>query len=80
MWRRIIEAVPVDADRDQHGLADDHAGFAHPLVARVEDQIGEGFGQRTAGELCQARIQPLVDRTNRGEVPSTGQGPVNFTR
>src|ERR1700731_1993775 len=43
--QHLTAAVPVDADRDQHRLAGDHAGLAHPLVARVEDQIGEGFGQ-----------------------------------
>jgi hypothetical protein len=32
-----------------------------PLVTCVEDQIWEGFGQRTVGELRQARVQPLVD-------------------
>ena len=59
----LAAAVPIDADRDQHRLAGDHAGLANPLVARIEDQIGEGFGQRATGELCQARIQPLVHRT-----------------
>ena len=59
-------AVPVDADRDQDRRAGDHAGLAHPLIARVEDQIGEGFGQRAAGKLRQARVQPLVHRTDRG--------------
>jgi hypothetical protein len=33
----LAPAVPVDADRDQHRLADNHASFVHPLVARVED-------------------------------------------
>ena len=64
--QHLAPAVPVDANCDQYCLADDHAGFTNPLVARVEDQIGEGFGQRTAGELRQARIQPLIDRTDRG--------------
>ena len=59
-------AVPVDADRDQDRRAGDHAGLAHPLIARVEDQIGEGFGQRAAGKLRQARVQPPVHRTDRG--------------
>jgi hypothetical protein len=49
--QHLAAAVPVDADRDQHGLADDDPGLAHPLVARVENQVGKGFGQRTTGEL-----------------------------
>ena len=51
----LAAAVPVNADRDQHRLAGDHAGLAHPLIARVEDQIGEGFGQRATGKLRQTR-------------------------
>ena len=42
--QHLAPAVPVDADRNQHGLADDHASLSHPLIARVEDQIGKGFG------------------------------------
>jgi hypothetical protein len=61
----LAAAVPVDADRDQHRLAGDHAGLAHPLIARVEDQIGEGFGQGATGKLRQTRIQPLVHCTDR---------------
>src|SRR5215472_14150442 len=40
--QHLAPAGPVDADRDQHRLADDHAGLAHPFVARVEDQIRRG--------------------------------------
>jgi hypothetical protein len=61
----LAPAVPVDADRDQHRPADDDAGLAHPFVARITDQIRKGFGQGTAGILCQTRIQPLVDRADR---------------
>ena len=64
--QHLAAAVPVDADRDQHRLAGDHAGLAHPLIARVEDQIGEGFGQGPPGKLRQARIQPLVHGADRG--------------
>jgi hypothetical protein len=32
---------------------------------RVEDQIGEGFGQRAVGELRQTRGQSLVYCTDR---------------
>src|ERR1700732_331112 len=63
--QHLTAAVPVDADRDQHRLAGDHAGLAHPLIARVEDQIGEGFGQGATGKLRQTRIQPLVHCTDR---------------
>src|SRR6516164_9704536 len=61
----LASAIPVDADRDQHRLADDHAARAHPFVARVEDQIGKGFGQWPAGKLRHTGIHPLVDRTDR---------------
>src|SRR6516162_6208598 len=63
--QHLAPAVPVDADRDQHRVARNNAGFAYPLVARVEDQIGQGFGQGPAGKLRQARIQSLVDRADR---------------
>ena len=33
----LAAAVPVDADRDQHRLAGDHAGLAHSLVTRIQD-------------------------------------------
>ena len=59
--QHLAATVPVNADRNQHRLADDDAGFAHPLVTGVEDQIRECFDQRTSGELRQARIQPLLD-------------------
>src|ERR1700742_3251546 len=36
------------------------------IAAKVDLQVGKGFGQRTAGELRQTVIQPLVDRTDRG--------------
>src|SRR5215469_4464566 len=54
----LTAAIPVDADCDQHRLADDYAALAHPFVAGVEDQIRKGFGQRTASKLRQTRIQP----------------------
>src|ERR1700760_1355542 len=43
--QNLAAAIPIDADRDQYRLADDHPSLAHPFVARVEDQIREGFGQ-----------------------------------
>ena len=54
--QHLAAAVPVDADRDQHRLADNHAALAHPFVARIEDQIRKGFGQRTAGKLRQKLV------------------------
>jgi hypothetical protein len=50
----LAAAVPVDADRDQHRLAGDHTGLAHPLIARVEDQIG--VKQRGSGTRNQRPI------------------------
>jgi hypothetical protein len=31
-----------------------HPGLAHPLIARIEDQIGKRLGQGTPGKLRQA--------------------------
>jgi hypothetical protein len=62
--QHLTAAVPVDANRDQHRLAGDHAGLAHSLVTRIQDHIGEGFGQRAAGKLRQAVILSAVDRTD----------------
>jgi hypothetical protein len=33
--------LPIDADSNQHRMAGDDAGLAHPLIARVEDQWAE---------------------------------------
>jgi hypothetical protein len=51
-------AVPIDADRNQHRLADNHPCLEHPLIARVEDQIGDGFGQAAASKLRQSDTIP----------------------
>jgi hypothetical protein len=51
--RQHLTAVfPIDADRNQHPC------LAHLLIARVEDQIGDGFGQAAAGKLRQSDIIP----------------------
>ena len=63
----LAPAVPIDADRDQHRLADDDAALPHPFVARVKDQIGKGFDQWTAGKLRQTGIQPLVALIDEAE-------------
>src|SRR5438552_6218077 len=63
--QHLAAAVPVDTDRDQYRLAGDHTGLAHPLVARIEDQIGKGFGQGAAGKLRETSVPPLVHCTDR---------------
>src|SRR5690242_20937127 len=67
--QHLTAAVPVDADRDQHRLSGDHAGLAHPLIARVEDQIGEGFGQAATGKLRKLASSPsfiaLIDEAEK---------------
>jgi hypothetical protein len=62
----LAPVIPVDADRDQHRLADNHAGLAHPLVARIQDQIGEGFGQGTAGECRVGKLELRVPQDREG--------------
>src|SRR5215831_12179470 len=77
----LAAAVPVDADRDQNCLADDYPALAHPFIAGVEDQIGKGFGQGTAGKLRQTGIQSLVDRTDRrGRKAVARNGPSGRTK
>src|SRR5438094_4941304 len=61
----LAPAVPVDADRDQHRLADHDAALAHLLVAGIDDEIGKGLIKPPAGKGGQARIEPLVDRRDR---------------
>src|ERR1700759_373356 len=39
----LAAAIPVDADRDHHRLADNHAALAHPFVARIEDLVRKSF-------------------------------------
>src|SRR3546814_2779675 len=58
-------AVPVDADRDQHRLASNHAAFAHFLVAGIKDQIRERLVEAALGKGRQAAIELLVDRRDR---------------
>src|SRR3546814_1609928 len=58
-------AVPVDADRDQHRLASNHAAFAHFLVAGIKDQIRERLAEAALGKGRQAAIELLVDRRDR---------------
>jgi hypothetical protein len=54
-------AVPADRHRNQHRLAADHPGLAHPLITRIEDQVRVGLLEPALGKLRQAGIQPLVD-------------------
>src|SRR5213080_1259180 len=60
----LTPAVPVDADRDQHRLADNHAGLAHPLVARIQDQIEEA-------EKLWPHSSSVIALTLRVETPCT---------
>src|ERR1700730_10749807 len=39
----LAATVPVDADGNQHGMADNHSGLAYALVAGIDDQVGEDF-------------------------------------
>jgi Transposase domain (DUF772) len=61
----LAPPIPVDADCDQHRLAHDDAGFAHLLVAGVEDEVGERRLKRAFGKGLQALVQTLVDGRDR---------------
>ena len=58
--------VPVDSDRDQHGLARDHAALAHLLIPGVEDEVGKGLFEGTLGKGFEALVQALVDGGDGG--------------
>ena len=57
---------PVDADRDQHGLARDHAALAHLLITGVEDEVRERLGKGARGKGVEAHVQALVDGGDGG--------------
>ena len=50
----LAATVPVDADRDQHGLARDHAALAHLLITGVEDEVRERLGKGARGKGVEA--------------------------
>src|SRR3546814_1289578 len=58
-------AVPVDADRDQHRLASNHAAFAHFLVAGIKDQIRERSEEHTSELQSLMRISYAVFCLNK---------------
>ena len=62
----LTAPVPIDPDGDQHGLAHHHAALAHLLVAGVEDEVGEGFGERALGKGVEAFVQALVNGGDGG--------------
>lgn len=43
-------------------MAHHDPSLAHLLVARIQDQIGEGLGQRALGERLEAGVEPLINR------------------
>jgi hypothetical protein len=49
-----FDQIGLNARRRSHRdhlRARDHPGLAHPLVARIEDQIGKRLGKGTPGKL-----------------------------
>src|SRR5688572_25073825 len=52
--------LPVDANRQQHRLALDHAVLTHLLIARVQDQIRIRLGEPPLGKLGQPFVEPLL--------------------
>ena len=61
----VAAALEVDADRHEYRLAGDHAGLPDLLVARVEDQVGEGLLQPPTGEGGKLGVEALVDPADR---------------
>ena len=61
----LPSAILVDSHRHQHRLADNDPGLTHPLVARVEDQIGITLIEPSLGKRLQALVKRFVDRTDR---------------
>ena len=53
----LASALAVDRHRDQHRLADDDPGLAYPLVARIQDQIGEGLAKPPLGKGPQSLVE-----------------------
>lgn len=49
--KHLTPALPVDADRDQHRLADNDPVFPDALVAGVQDQIGKRLPQLAFAEV-----------------------------
>ena len=62
----LAPSVPVDADRDQHRLAHDHAALAHLLIASLEDEVGKGLFEGARGKSFEALVQALVDGGHGG--------------
>jgi hypothetical protein len=61
MWfERAQKPLPIHRDRDQHGLAPDHAVFPHFLVTRIQNHVGVGFSQPAPRELFQFLVQTLI--------------------
>ena len=56
-WIRERVAPFVDRHGDQHRLADDNAGLAHLLVARIEDQVGKVLIEPPLGKRTQALVE-----------------------
>jgi len=57
---------PLTIHRNQHRLTGDDATLAHPLVARIQDQIRIRLTQPPVGKRAQRLIQALVDLADRG--------------
>src|SRR6266702_5585710 len=70
--KNLAPAVPVDADRDQHRLARDDAGLAHPLVARVRSEEHTSELQSRGHLVCRLLLEKkkitvvsIVKRNNK---------------
>jgi hypothetical protein len=62
----LAAPVPVDSDRDQHGLAHDHAALAHLFITSVEDEVRERLGEGALGKGVEAFVQAFVDGGDGG--------------
>lgn len=77
--KHLAPAFPVNPDRDQDRVAGNDAILPNPLIARVQDQIGEWLLELAFAERLQRCIQPLVDRAEAEKACPTNSSVTCFT-
>jgi hypothetical protein len=59
-------AIEVDTDGDENGLASDDAVVGGSAEARVEDEVGVGFLERSRREALEFDVELLDEAADRG--------------